>query len=77
MGKKKYDPLKSAMSVAGTTMGTSVGVAVPFMVAESLPAGHGRTEALRATRIGTALMPAIPLVHGGSELVKSLKMFDE
>ena len=75
--KKKYDPLKSMGTIAGTTIGATIGTSVPFMVAGSLPAGPGKVQALKVAKTGTALMPAIPLTVSSGELLKSLKMFDE
>jgi hypothetical protein len=79
MGKKRkrYNPMKEVNRLTGTMAATTIGVGVPYQIANAMPAGIARTQALASLNAPTSLMPSIGVAQAGGTVIGSLKMLDQ
>jgi len=74
MKYKKYNPLKHMKTQTAMMTTESIGYAIPFMVAGSIPSPAGRAVTTRAATTGSMLAGVPSLTHGAVGVVGSLGM---
>jgi hypothetical protein len=71
---KRHNPSKHVRNTTAMITAEVIGTSIPFVVADGLPAGTAKTQALKAAGIGTSLAGIPSLTYSAKGVFGSLTL---
>jgi hypothetical protein len=75
MRQKKYDPIRGIGENIGLASMESIGYSIPYQIAGTMT-GESAVIGAHVATVGSSLAGLPTLIHGSSNLLKSMSFFD-